>query len=384
MGIHWLHASTRVYLYPCSHMLQPCARVWSALYLIAGTPDVGKSVWGLPNTMAGHGDLSQEIADAFANLEMQPSLSLMPSRSPQDQTTALSEHSLLNGVPVATDRFGADLDHELNGEEVVRDFGWQQNVSSSEGAGPVQFTDRYGGEGAPESQSNQVSSLSQPHLTPHLQQQTATAVTEKTLGRGSSTQSGFNPIGSQPRKHNQWHGGGRVHNTAGGNRGPNSQQKAGTGSVLGGKGYQSRTTANSSGLTGTKKNAGSNPAGGNVQQRIATGNVRRKAKNSTVLPLEDASSSSLQAEPSGWGDLPSPKSVNVDTGTSAWGAPPSESKDIQFGTGWGEKGAWSGRQGGRDDADSTGTQAAGWHGSKSGWGVGKVSRHCREDVPFVN
>lgn len=345
---------------------------------------MAKSVWGLPYTMTGQGDLSQEISDAFANLEVQASLPLMPSHSPQDQTSGFSiEHGLLNGAPVATDRFGADLDHELNGEEVVSDFGLQhavQDVSSGEGAGPVRFTDKYErGEVAMEYLSNQVSIPSQPPFSPHLQQQPAIASAEKTLGHGSSTQSGFNTIGSQPRKHNQWHGGGRTHSTAGGNRGPNGQQKAGAGSAFGGKGYQTRAPANGSGVAGAKKSAGGNSANGSIaQQRIATGNVRRKAKNNPVPPLEDASSSSLQAEPSGWGDLPSPKSVNVDTGTSAWGAPPSDTKDINSGAGWGEKGSWSSRPGGRDDSDSTGTQAAGWHGSKAGWSVGKVRQHCSE------
>lgn len=302
----------------------------------------------------------------------------MPAHSPHDQTSGFSiEHGLLNGAP---DRFGADLDHELNGEEVDSDFGLQhavQDVSFGEGAGPVRFTDKYE-RGEVEMESNQVSVPSQPPFNLHLQQQPAIASAEKTLGHGSSTQSGFNTIGSQPRKHNQWHGGGRAHSIAVGNRGPNSQQKAGAGGAFGGKAYQTRaTTANSSVVAGTKKSAGGNSANGGIaQQRIVTGNVRRKAKNNTVPPLEDASSSSLQAEPSGWGDLPSPKSVNVDTGTSAWGAPPSDPKDINSGAGWGEKGSWNSRPGGRDDGDSTGTQAAGWHGSKAGWNVGKVSQHC--------
>ena len=334
--------------------------------------------------MTSHGDLSQEIADAFANMEVEASLSLMHPGSPQNHTSNFNEHSLLNGVPAATDRFGADLDHELNGEEVVRDFALQhavQSVSSSEGAVPVRFTDKFeAGEGAPESRTNRVSSPSHPHLAQHHhQQQPVTAVAEKTLGHCSSTQSGFNTIGSQPRKHNQWHGGGRLHNTAGGGRGPNNQQKAGSGGVLGNKGYQNRATANSSGVGGTKKSAGNNPNGGAVPQRVVAGNMRRKGKNIIVPTLEDTPSSSLQAEPSGWGDLPSPKPVNVDTGTSAWGAPPSElgkvPKDIHSGAGWGEKATWGSRQGGRDEVDSTGTQAAGWHGTRASWGVGKVRQH---------
>ena len=39
-----------------------------------------------------------------------------------------------------------------------------------------------------------------------------------------------------------------------------------------------------------------------------------------VMDLDDAMDS-LQCEPSGWGDLPSPKSSEVDTGTEVWGIP---------------------------------------------------------------
>ena len=39
-----------------------------------------------------------------------------------------------------------------------------------------------------------------------------------------------------------------------------------------------------------------------------------------VLDIEDAIES-LHSEPSGWGELPSPKVSNVDTGTQVWGIP---------------------------------------------------------------
>lgn len=335
---------------------------------------MGKSAWTLPDTMNSQGNLSQEIADVFANLEVQESLSFTHPGSPQHQTTILKEQGLLNGVPGLSDRFGADLDHELNRDEMpFKDF-----TPSSEGAAPLQFTDRFEGkEGALESHGNRLNSPPR-HPLHQNQQQQPLMTAEKALGRGSSTQTGFNAVGSQPRKHNQWHGGGgRVHNIAGGGRGLNSQMKVGaSGGGLGNKVYQNRTTVNSGIVGGTKKGPGNNPNSGSVQQRNVAGILRRKVKNIVVPTLEDTSASSLQAEPSGWGDLPSPKPVNVDTGTSAWGAPPSDlgkfPKDMHSGPGWGEKGAWRGQQGGRDEGDSTGTQAAGWHGTRAGWGSGKV------------
>ena len=337
---------------------------------------MGKSAWTLPDAMNSQGNLSQEIADAFANMEVQKSLSFTHPGSPHQQTAILHEQGLLNGVPGLTDRVGADLDHELSRDETLYQDFTSQNAPSSEGPAPLQFTDKLQRkEGTPESHGNRLTSPPRQHLHQNQQQQPIMTA-EKALGRGSSTPSGFNAIGSQPRKHNQWHGGGRLHNIAGAGRGLNSQLKAGTGGGIGNKVYQNRTTVNSSVVGGTKKGPGNNPNSGSVQQRNAAGNVRRKAKNIVVPPLEDTSSSSLQAEPSGWGDLPSPKPVNVDTGTSAWGAPPSDlgkfPKDIHSGAGWGEKGSWRSQQGGRDEGDSTGTQAAGWHGTRTGWGSGKV------------
>ena len=42
-----------------------------------------------------------------------------------------------------------------------------------------------------------------------------------------------------------------------------------------------------------------------------------------VVELEDALES-LQSEPSGWGDLPSPNVQDTDDGTALWGVPPDD------------------------------------------------------------
>ena len=48
--------------------------------------------------------------------------------------------------------------------------------------------------------------------------------------------------------------------------------------------------------------------------------TRYTSKKKPVIDLDDAIEN-LQCEPSGWGDLPSPKQSNIDTGTEVWGIP---------------------------------------------------------------
>lgn len=48
----------------------------------------------------------------------------------------------------------------------------------------------------------------------------------------------------------------------------------------------------------------------------------RKPKK-TLPELEDGLGS-LHSEPSGWGELPSPKPCDVDNGTELWGVPPAD------------------------------------------------------------
>ena len=48
----------------------------------------------------------------------------------------------------------------------------------------------------------------------------------------------------------------------------------------------------------------------------------RKIKKPTT-DLDDALES-LQSEPSGWGDLPSPKPTDMDNGTEIWGVAPDD------------------------------------------------------------
>ena len=47
---------------------------------------------------------------------------------------------------------------------------------------------------------------------------------------------------------------------------------------------------------------------------------RFSSKSKKPVDLDDAIDA-LQNEPSGWGDLPSPKQSEVDTGTEVWGIP---------------------------------------------------------------
>ncbi len=54
------------------------------------------------------------------------------------------------------------------------------------------------------------------------------------------------------------------------------------------------------------------------------------AKPKKVMDLEDTVDS-LQSEPSGWGDLPSPQPTNVDTGTEVWGIPDDIKKKMKIG-----------------------------------------------------
>lgn len=49
--------------------------------------------------------------------------------------------------------------------------------------------------------------------------------------------------------------------------------------------------------------------------------VRKMKKVSTGL---DDALESLHSEPSGWGDLPSPKPTDVDNGTEIWGVAPDD------------------------------------------------------------
>lgn len=56
---------------------------------------------------------------------------------------------------------------------------------------------------------------------------------------------------------------------------------------------------------------------------VAAAYKNRKAKTS-IAELEDGLES-LQHEPSGWGDLPSPKPESeIDNGTELWGVPPDD------------------------------------------------------------
>lgn len=52
--------------------------------------------------------------------------------------------------------------------------------------------------------------------------------------------------------------------------------------------------------------------------RVPSG--RYSCKKKPVMDLGDAIEN-LQSEPSGWGDLPSPKQTTIDTGTEVWGIP---------------------------------------------------------------
>ncbi|XP_019849214.1 PREDICTED: trinucleotide repeat-containing gene 6B protein-like isoform X2 [Amphimedon queenslandica] len=53
---------------------------------------------------------------------------------------------------------------------------------------------------------------------------------------------------------------------------------------------------------------------------IGRGSSRFSGKKKPVMDLDDAIES-LHSEPSGWGDLPSPKPTGIDTGTEVWGIP---------------------------------------------------------------
>lgn len=50
-------------------------------------------------------------------------------------------------------------------------------------------------------------------------------------------------------------------------------------------------------------------------------NSRKTKKPSTGL---DDALESLHSEPSGWGDLPSPKPTDIDNGTEIWGVAPDD------------------------------------------------------------
>ena len=46
------------------------------------------------------------------------------------------------------------------------------------------------------------------------------------------------------------------------------------------------------------------------------------------MDLDDALES-LQNEPSGWGDLPSPRQLSRDNGTECWGVPPDDQARVK-------------------------------------------------------
>ena len=82
---------------------------------------------------------------------------------------------------------------------------------------------------------------------------------------------------------------------------------------------------------------GSGSDGGTSNGTMGTGGPKvRKAK--TVTHLDSAREALLQ-EPSGWGDLPSPKPEDNDNGTELWGIPPADTRDK--GKGRGGAGRWS-------------------------------------------
>lgn len=52
------------------------------------------------------------------------------------------------------------------------------------------------------------------------------------------------------------------------------------------------------------------------------GNLKSLRKAKKALELDTARESSVLNEPSGWGELPSPKPSDADNGTELWGVPP--------------------------------------------------------------
>ena len=165
----------------------------------------------------------------------------------------------------------------------------------------------------------------------------------RSIGQNGGTQSGFNSIGHQTRRHNQWHSRGQNVSSTGNNR----SGKPGGGGASN-RVYQNRNTS-----SGANKKTGVGSS--NVTQSKNNSNIRRRAKN--PIPSKETTSS-LEQEPSGWGDLP-PPSTNSDIGTSAWGNPTETRGQVNnggSGGGWGDTGSWSART-----RDSNGTRAAGWH-----------------------
>lgn len=60
--------------------------------------------------------------------------------------------------------------------------------------------------------------------------------------------------------------------------------------------------------------------GGGGGGGVGRGGNRFSGKKKPVVDLDDAIES-LHSEPSGWGELPSPKPTGIDTGTEVWGIP---------------------------------------------------------------
>jgi hypothetical protein len=177
---------------------------------------------------------------------------------------------------------------------------------------------------------------------PHHANTSVASMYIRSIGQNGGTQSGFNSIGQATRRHNQWHSRGQGVVSTGGTR----SSKAGGGAN--GRAYQNRNSSTTSSKKGGGNNAG--------QMSTKGTNNRRRSKN--TIQTKEGALSSLEQEPSGWGELP-PTSSNSDIGTSAWGAPTeqrNQTANSSNGVGWGETAAWSGK-----NRDSNGTRAAGWH-----------------------
>ena len=184
------------------------------------------------------------------------------------------------------------------------------------------------------------------------------SVADSVASNGGTTGTGFNSIGHQTKRNQAWH-----------NSSTRSGQPGAISKNLSTKNNSS--VPNNGGSARPYQSRGSQSitkrGGGNQTQRgsINGANVYRKGKSKVVTPLEETVSS-LQKEPSGWGDLPSNQPV-VDMGTSAWGAPLNDSlaqrKMHQVATpGWGETiGNWN--VSATSESDANGTRAAGWHGN---------------------
>jgi len=117
------------------------------------------------------------------------------------------------------------------------------------------------------------------------------------------------------------------------------------------------STSNDSSNGHTPSSVASTPGGSSI-----SGGPKNRLKSKKNTPDLGEGLDALHSEPSGWGELPSPKDTDPDNGTEVWGVPPEDLKRQQMK----EKAVRSVLHQGPHPGDaSTGKECKKW---REGWG----------------